>query len=75
MGITGKDSPETYMVSHVRQSSSPVGYGKVRVSPPRVTVLSVAAPRSLGHVVVQVDVDLIGGEFGCYGIEDLCTSR
>ena len=63
------------MVRHVRQPARPVGRGKVLVAPPTVAVGAGAAPRALGDVVVEVDVDLVPGEFGGHGVKHLQTGR
>lgn len=73
--LVGEDGgDETYMIRHVRQPPGPVGHGEVRVSPPRVAVLGIAAPRALGHVVVQHDIDLVCCQLRSYRVEDLGRS-
>jgi hypothetical protein len=70
-GINGARMARTYMVCHVGQSSGPVGHGEVRVPPPRVSVVGAAAPCAQGHVVVQDDMDLVGGECCSHCVKDL----
>lgn len=61
----------TYVISHVGKSSRPVRDGEVCVSPPAVSVVCTAAPRALGDVIIQMDVDLVGSSLCCNGIVDL----
>lgn len=59
------------MGSHVSEPTPPVGHVEVGVAEPGVSVCVAAAPFSLRDVVVEVDVDVLGGCFCGYGVEDL----
>lgn len=61
----------TNTVSHICNSSCPVGDGEVSVSPPGIPICCAAAPRALGDVVVEVNIDLVRRTLGSHGIEDL----
>lgn len=63
------------MVGHVGQSASPVCDGKVCVPPPGISIICIAAPRPLGDVIVEMNVNLIGGTLCCNSIEDLFTTK
>jgi hypothetical protein len=64
-------SGDTDVISHEFETASPVADVEVCVSEPGVSVVSAAAPFCFGHVVVEMDVDLLLCEFGSNGIIDL----
>lgn len=59
------------MGSHVGEPSLPVRDVEVGVAEPGVSVGVGAAPFSFRDVVVEVDVDVLGGCFCGYGVEHL----
>lgn len=59
------------MISHIGETASPVRNGEVSISPPSIPIASVATPRPLGNMIVEVDVDLVGGALGSDSVEDL----
>lgn len=61
------------MFSHVLEASLPFGNVKVSITEPRVAVTGRAAPRSLRHVVVEMNIDLLLLELGGDGIVNLGT--
>lgn len=63
------------MGSHVGEPALPAGDVEVGVAEPGVAVGMAAAPFSFRDVVVEVDVDVLGGCFCGYGVEDLWGSR
>ena len=61
----------TYMFSHVLKTSLPFSNIEICVAKPRVAISVAAAPCPLGHVIVQMYVDLLLVAFRRDGIEDL----
>jgi hypothetical protein len=47
------------VVSHIFETSAPVGHVEICVAEPGISVVAAAAPFSFGHVVVEMDVDLL----------------
>jgi len=52
------------MFSHVLKASLPFGNIEISVPEPSVAITGRAAPRSFGHVVVEVYIDLLLLELG-----------
>jgi hypothetical protein len=44
---------------------------RVPTTEPSIPVISAAAPLRFGHMVVQMDPDLLVGQLSRYGVEDL----
>jgi hypothetical protein len=64
-----------YVVSHELETATPVVDVEVCVAEPGVSITGAAAPFGLGHVVVEMDVDLLLCELGGNGIIHLfCAS-
>lgn len=69
--VLGEEEGMSDMVSHELEAATPVVDVEVSVAEPGVAVAAATAPFPFGHVVVEVNVDLLVCEFGCDGIEDL----
>ena len=59
------------MVCHVLKTTLPLGYIKVFIAEPRISVTGRAAPCTFGHVVIEVDIDSLLRKLGGDGIKDL----
>ena len=56
--MVGRDE-DAYVVGHVFETPAPVGHVEFCVAEPGISVVAAAAPLSFGHVVVEMDVDLL----------------
>lgn len=65
---------ETYVCGHPSNPTLPLRNVKVRIAEPSIPVRGRAAPRPLGHVVIQMDVNALLTELRRNSIEDLDTS-
>lgn len=63
------------MISHELEAAFPSGDVEVDISEPRIVVVCATAPFCFGHVVVEVDVYLLLGEFSGNGIEYLFSRQ
>jgi hypothetical protein len=65
----------TNVISHEFETTAPVLDVEVRVAEPGITIIAAAAPFPFGHVVVEMDVDLLLCELGSDGVEDLLSRK
>jgi hypothetical protein len=63
------------VISHEFETAAPVRDVEVCVAEPGITIIAAAAPFPFGHVVVEMDVDLLLCELGSDGVEDLLLRK
>jgi hypothetical protein len=60
---------------HEFETAAPFGDVEVGVAEPGVSIVCAAAPFCFGHVVVEMDVDLLLCELSCNGVVYLLLSK